>query len=119
MTKSIMVVDDDPDILDILTSFIRLAGYTPLPFSDPEEAVLNYDQQNVDLIVTDYIMPKMNGEQMINQIFESNNEVPVIMITGFEEELILESDSSKSIIVVGKPFENDSLGELINAQFSA
>jgi CheY-like chemotaxis protein len=61
----ILVVDDDPDTLELLTATLRMAGANPLPAASVAEALLLADGQVVDAVVSDIAMPGQDGYTLI------------------------------------------------------
>lgn len=83
----ILVVDDDPDLRDILRSTLESAGFA-VTEADNGEAALQAIQANTpDLIISDYMMPRMTGPQMCERLKQDAllRHVPIIMLTGKSE----------------------------------
>jgi CheY-like chemotaxis protein len=66
--SNILVVDDNPDKLDLLEAALRLAGYNVRTAVDGEEALAVIDSYQPDLVITDVMMPKMNGYELAERI---------------------------------------------------
>ena len=79
----IAVVDDDIEILEMIELFLQSLDHESILFSDPETAIdfLSGAEHNVDLVLTDYEMPKMNGPEMVKAIHKSRR-LPFVVITG-------------------------------------
>lgn len=78
---TLMIVDDEPINLILLEENTKMMGYEPISFTSPLEA-LDYAQTHVvDVIVSDFNMPKMDGIELILKIKESNPDILSIMIT--------------------------------------
>lgn len=85
MSKTrILLVDDDPDILDVLEITLADENYEILKASDGEEAIRIIQSKPLDLILLDYNMPKMNGQQVCLKVKQDLllRHIPVIMVTG-------------------------------------
>jgi DNA-binding NtrC family response regulator len=81
--KKILLVDDEPAILTVLELLLNKFGYIVIPKSNAESALfLIREGVNVDLIITDYRMPGMNGVEFIRQLRSILPSVPVLMLTG-------------------------------------
>jgi len=82
---TILLVDDDVEVLKALTKVLEKGGYTVLPHSDAQSAMesINRTKQSFDLVVTDVSMPKVNGTLFLNAIKTAFPKVPVIIITAF------------------------------------
>lgn len=87
--KTILVVDDDVLILKIISRIFSTNGFEVLQAANGKEALdlLNSYEQNIDLIITDYNMPNMNGLEMANatKTHEKYNDTPLILITANSE----------------------------------
>jgi DNA-binding response OmpR family regulator len=82
----ILLVDDDRDVLEMLLSIFRRAGYTNLrTAASGAEALRIWQEEQPSLIVLDVMMPDMNGFQVLQKIREKNN-VPVLMLTAKSDE---------------------------------
>ena len=82
---SVLHVDDEPSFLDLTQKYMQLIGDENLKFyprSDPTKVFTELTEKNIDVIVTDYQMPRMNGLELLNKLRESNNNIPVIILTG-------------------------------------
>jgi CheY-like chemotaxis protein len=88
----VLIVDDDPWILRMVSTLLEKRGYTIATASDGEEGLMRADQMKPDLIITDVMMPKLDGWQLVRAL-RSRPElalVPVIFLTalGGEEDRI-------------------------------
>ena len=83
--QKILVVEDDPDLLSIITQTLSSAGYRVLPAYGGEDALRKSQRERFDLILTDLAMPKMSGVELIETL-KRNPEtahVPVIAVTAY------------------------------------
>ena len=80
----VLLVDDDPDILDVLEITLSEENYEILKAGDGEEAMRIIQSKPLDLIMVDYNMPKMNGQQVCLKVKQDLllRHTPVIMVTG-------------------------------------
>jgi len=80
----VLLVDDDPDILDVLEITLSDENYEILKAGDGEEAMRIIQSKPLDLIMVDYNMPKMNGQQVCLKVKQDLllRHIPVIMVTG-------------------------------------
>ena len=76
----ILVVDDDRDILQLVSIHLKREGYTVYQASDAEAALALLEHQDVDLAIVDAMMPGMNGFEL-TRILARDMEVPVILLT--------------------------------------
>jgi len=82
----ILVVDDESRMRKLVRDFLERANYQVIEAGDGEEALERfYDNKDVDLIILDVMMPKMDGWQVCREIRESS-KVPIIMLTAKADE---------------------------------
>ena len=82
----ILVVDDEPEAIELLQEFLVVKGYEVLTASSGEEAVQKVKEERPHLILLDVRMPKMNGLDALKRVREIDQEVGVIMVTAVNEE---------------------------------
>ncbi|MCI8307816.1 MAG: response regulator transcription factor [Lachnospiraceae bacterium] len=100
----ILIADDNQDITDILSSYVKKEGYEPLVAVDGKEAVSMFDRFNPSLILLDVMMPYKDGYQVCREIREKS-DVPIMLITarGEDFERIMGLDIGADDYIV-KPF---------------
>ncbi len=109
---NILVVDDNRDFCDSLKDILENQGYEALVAYDGETAVALARKERFDLILMDLVMPGMDGVEAIKEIRNMMPGVPVIVITAFGEETIVEEAKHAGIDgKFGKPLD---FVELIN-----
>lgn len=86
MPKTILVIEDEKAIVDILTFNLEREGYRVLAAFDGEEGVALAKSENPDLILLDLMLPKMDGFEVCKYI-RRNMTTPIIMLTAREEEV--------------------------------
>ena len=84
---NILVVDDESRMRKLINDFLKVKGYNILEAADGEEALAIFEEQNqkIDLILLDVMMPKLDGWSVLRQIRQTSN-VPIIMLTARGEE---------------------------------
>ena len=86
-TKKILVVDDEKPISDILKFNLTKTGYEVLCAYDGEEGLKLALEENVDLILLDVMLPKLEGFEVLKMVREKKKNVPILMLTAREEEV--------------------------------
>ena len=86
MQQTVLVVDDEKNIVNIIAFNLKKEGYDVITAGDGEEAVAVADEKNPDLILLDIMMPKMDGYEACRKIRQKHN-MPIIMLTARAEEL--------------------------------
>jgi len=96
---TVLIVDDDPDLLDLTATFLEREkdGFTVISQSDPSDAIEKMDDVAVDAIVSDYDMPELNGLELLEAIREEDEAIPFILFTGKGSEDIASEAISKGV----------------------
>ncbi|MGA7382378.1 MAG: response regulator, partial [Terriglobales bacterium] len=82
--KSILVVDDNELLRRLTCDILREEGYRAVPASNAAEALRAFEEQEFDLLVTDFQMPGMSGIELARAVRNRNPGFPVIVMTAFE-----------------------------------
>jgi DNA-binding NtrC family response regulator len=84
--KSIVVVDDEPDLVDLFSEALSSYGYNVSAFTDPVVALeyLKKNPNKYSLLITDFGMKKMNGCELGIKVKELNNNIQIILVTAYE-----------------------------------
>lgn len=105
MSNKIMIVDDDKNICRLLDLYLKNEGYETIICNDGSEALNALDNQNIDLVLLDLMLPVINGWEVCRLIRRDHN-IPIIMITARDmlEDKISGFDAGADDYIV-KPFE--------------
>lgn len=119
-SRIILVVDDDPDIRDVIAETLADEGFSVLTFGDGEAAVTMALENPPGLIVLDLMMPKMSGWQVINalQATPRGASIPIILVSA-SRDLDRAAHKSKVAAYLAKPFDLDSLVRVVEQHISA
>lgn len=81
--NKILLVDDEPDFVDVLRERLETQKYEVIPVYDGEEALEKVKEEKPDLIILDILLPKMNGFDVCRKlkIDENYKKIPIIMLT--------------------------------------
>ena len=82
---TILAVDDDPFVLSATSELLISRGYTVTALNDPREAVKKLQTTSFDIILSDIMMPKLNGIELLKIIHKNYPDTPVILMTAFAE----------------------------------
>jgi DNA-binding response OmpR family regulator len=108
--KNILAVDDEPKILEAVTSYMESRGFTVFPAPDGKTALEIFDRENIALVLLDLMLPDISGEEICAKI-RKQSRVPVIMLTAkIEEESLLNGLGLGSDDYIRKPFSLKELG---------
>ena len=98
----ILLVDDNRDGLLVRCSLLEEVGYSVLSAHNGEEGLKLFSSTEVDVVVTDYRMPRMNGVELIQKIRKVNPNIRVILLSGFVEPLGLTEENTGADVVIIK-----------------
>jgi len=79
---TILLVDDEPKVLASLSSLLESLGYRTLKTLDPNEALAAIENQPVDLVLLDLVMPSLDGIEVLKRIMAKGLSLPVVMLSG-------------------------------------
>ena len=109
--KKIMVVDNEPDIVDLTRTVLEIGGYNVIPAYSGEECLKKLDKNSVDLMLLDIMMPGMSGWDVFNRVKKKYSKMKVAFMSVLEisdkrKQVLLDEGLSDYIM---KPFDKDSL----------
>ena len=81
----IIAVDDEEGIIDSLSIFLKRSGYEFIGITDPLEAVERIKNEHFDLMILDFIMTPIHGDQVVEKIREFNKELYILLLTGHKD----------------------------------
>ena len=115
-TGTIVIVDDEEMVLTSINSFLMLeTEYDVVTFTSANKAYEYIGEHEVDLVISDYLMPEMDGITFLAKVKEIKPEIPRIVLTGYADK----KNAIKAINEVGlfqyveKPWDNDDLRIII------
>jgi DNA-binding NtrC family response regulator len=115
--STIMVVDDEPDILLVLEAFLNQEGFPVITAKDGDEAVGKVQEHSVQLVLLDMAMPKMNGIETLRELRKIQPDISVIMITAYRDaEKVVEAFRLGAYDCIFKPFDLKYLRQAILAK---
>src|SRR5258708_22449926 len=105
---TILLVEDDPMVSEIASELIVSLGYKVLLAASPEEAVLEFQkhQECIDVLLTDHLMPVMDGPELAKVLHRINPEIKVILMSGRPPDALPEG---QTIYFLQKPFSRNEL----------
>ena len=111
--KTILVIEDDPEVLSMIIKHLEHAGHRVMTAKDGMEGLKKIESGGYDLVVTDIVMPYVSGVGLVTAIKQKTPNVPVIAITGFGREPEAAATEKEADIVLAKPFRMTALKERI------
>lgn len=116
MAKRIMIVDDSATVRQVLHMTLSQAGYEVIEAVDGENALELFSDHNIDMLVTDLNMPKMDGIDLIKQVRQNkdNRFMPIVMLTTESQpERKKEGKNAGASGWITKPFKPEQLLSVI------
>ena len=112
----ILLVEDDPNLSEVLRDFLELEGYEIIRAFDGDAGLTVFYRQSLDLCLVDVMMPKKDGYTMVEELRKLNKEIPVIFITA----KAMKEDRIKGFRIgcddyICKPFSTEELSLRISA----
>ena len=115
--SSIMIVDDEPDILIVLGEFLSKEGFKVLTAKDGKQAIEKIKENKVDLVLLDMAMPNLNGIETLREMKKLKPDVSVIMITAYRDaEKVVEAFRLGAYDCIFKPFDLKYLRQAVMAK---
>lgn len=114
--KTVLVVDDEPGLLDVAVSYLEELGFSVLASSRGDEALLRLSEHpEVDLLITDIVMPgQMNGVTLVAEVRKNYPDIKVVYVSGFPSGLIEDKSGVKmDAPLLNKPYNRDSLASTV------
>ena len=113
----ILVVEDNEDVRELAETMLGAAGYAVVSASSGERALELLDgEKNIDLLFTDVIMPGgMNGLQLAERVRERRPDTPILITTGYMEELPSSTGPTQPLGVLSKPYRQEELLSRVRA----
>ena len=109
--KKIIVVDDNPILLELLVDTLETIGYTVSGFDAGQKVLDQLSAERFDLLISDIKMPEMNGIELLGHVREQHPELPVLFISVVDSLEIYQD--SKPDGFVSKPFRITHIEEQI------
>jgi len=115
-TKKVLIVDDEPDIVETIKFNLELENIQSLTAEDGEQALAMARQEKPDLIILDIMLPKMNGYKVARllKFDETYKHIPIIMLTARTQKSDIKlGEETGADEYLTKPFDMDLLIDLV------
>jgi signal transduction histidine kinase len=117
---NVLIVDDEPSVLEVVAAYLRCDGHTVATAASGREALEKFRRHQFDLVVLDRVMPEMSGDQTARFIKQVNQDIPVIMLTGFGALIEVTGSTPAAVdVVLSKPVTlaalRETIGRLLHA----
>lgn len=112
----VVIVDDEAMVTDSLASFLSLElDVEPITFNDPTEALAYIREHEVDLVLSDFLMPEMDGIKFLIEARNNRPGVPRVLLTGYadKQNAITAINEVKLFQYMQKPWDNEALKAVV------
>jgi two-component system response regulator AtoC len=114
MAERVLIVDDEPNLRKVLGAHLQREGYEVTLAADGDSALELIEKGGVDVVVTDMVMPKLDGLALLRHVVDTYPDLPVIMITAHGTiDSAVEALKLGAFDYITKPFERDELRQVI------
>ncbi len=115
---TILIIDDDKDLCEILSDFLRDEGYTVTAVCDGESALRELKNRPYDLLIGDYRLQEMNGLHLLEEVHQIAPSLIVIMISAFGSEEVRSRAKELGVYAfIEKPFDLEKMVAVIKQAF--
>lgn len=117
-SKLILVVEDEPTMLRLIQEALEDAGHKVLSAPNGSAGLKAFEsnKEDIRLVITDLMMPKLNGVEMARMIRKESSTVPILFISGYADDLVFEDEVMKGpTMFMPKPFRQDTLVDEVAA----
>lgn len=113
--RPIVVIDDDPGLLSMLSLALHANGYVVMTAQDGEQGLYLLETTQPRMVISDIMMPMMDGVEMFQQIKErlQHDGIPIIILTALNRKPWFATLEAEGAAIMQKPFEIDALLQLI------
>lgn len=108
----ILAVDDEQGIIDSLSIFLKRSGYSFTGITDPAEAIERIKNEHFDLLLLDFIMTPLHGDQVVEEIRKFNKELYILLLTG-HKDLAPPLETIKRLDIQGYCEKSDKFDQLL------
>ncbi len=119
--QTILVVDDEPMALKLVQSVLAKRGFDVLTSTSPLEALRIFEakKDDIDLLISDIVMPEMDGTKLASRLVQMNPELPVLFMSGFvTEHEVAQAGELEQFAFIRKPFRPQTLVQAVQKMLS-
>jgi PAS domain S-box-containing protein len=121
-SETILLVEDENSVLALTQRILQLRGYKVLPAHHAGDAlrIASAPNQQIDLVVTDVVMPGMNGREFVEALHDRSPGIPVLYMSGYtNDDIIRRGLMDSSVAFLQKPFTAKALARLVRSVLDA
>ncbi len=114
--RTILVVDDEPMALKLVQSILEKRGFEVIVSTSPKQALKLFEaqQDRIELLISDIVMPEMDGTKLASRIVAKNPDLPVLFMSGFvTENEVADASAIAQFAFIRKPFRPATLVQAV------
>ena len=117
-TETLLLAEDEQIVRDVLSQLLRRAGYSVITATDGDKALATFrdHRAEISLVLLDLVMPRMAASDALEEILQTDPEMPIILSSGYADAQALAGSTREGMVLLHKPFD---AGELLQAVRSA
>lgn len=116
MAKSILIVDDNPNMSSLLSEMLEVFDYDSIRASDGAEALKKLEESEFSMVITDMRMPNMTGLELLQKVKQKYPKLPVVIISGYSvDDGRYDNTEVKPDGFLAKPFMMVDVEKLLNS----
>jgi CheY-like chemotaxis protein len=117
--NTILIVDDEPDIIEAISESLRDLHFGLLTTTDPHRALaIMQGDQPVNLLITDLFMPAMSGGRLLREARRIRPDLPAVLLTGIASPEEFVKWRRRGEYIIGKPWSDEEFGTIVRAALS-
>jgi two-component system cell cycle sensor histidine kinase/response regulator CckA len=117
-SRTVLVVDDEPDVLRLIQSILTEEGYEVVAAKNADSAIKAFEhlENRPDLVLADVVMPGMSGPMLVDHLVQIEPALKVLFMSGYDNrQVVRRYVVEKGFRLISKPFTTKSLRSAVNA----
>ena len=118
--STVLVVDDDVDVAEVIRHMLTAQGFSTRVAHSPQQVLDLFDQsrERPDLLISDIVMPDLRGDELVRQLRQQGENLPVIYMTGHATGIAVDMASLGGYPLLHKPFQSAELLDVVQQVIS-
>jgi two-component system cell cycle sensor histidine kinase/response regulator CckA len=115
---TILFVDDEEEVVNLMKSMLTILGYQPMAFNNSQQAYTFFERaaDEIDCVILDHFMPQLDGMTLAKMIKSKRPDIPIIIVSGFRERINKKQAEDLGIFeFIEKPFKREKLHATIES----
>lgn len=112
---TLLLVEDDASVRRLALRMLEIEGYRVLDAASGRAALAHAESAALDLVLTDYKLPDLSGEDLLARLRERQPALPAVVMSGYGQDVMDTPAGPARTLFLSKPFSRDSLREKVKA----